>query len=344
MRRLLPLSAAAVLCAASLTLSACGTTAADNAATVQGKPVTTKSVNDLAEDGPFVRAVLGATTQTDESVLDGDVARQALLFQMQRTALLNELERFNLKISASDRSAADSQLAQVLANSNAPGPEKLSAATRTTLTDFLAAGSALDQLLGQLTASPKDLDLLYNATPSLWERVCISVVQVQPGSEALAQRLAKQGVRLESWESRGRGLTLVAESKKSCLPVGRLPGPLARKIETAKVGAVAGPVVVSDPQATAVYWFRLDSRTTVSRKAATTELKGLAANLAKEGASAWLGLVLLTDTWVNPQYGSGVEVGSQGRLVVGRPAAPPSEVTVPQVPAGATGGGAPSNG
>jgi len=344
MRRLLTLSAAAVLCAASLTLSACGTTAADNAATVQGKPVTTKSVNDLAEDGPFVRAVLGATTQTDESVLDGDVARQALLFQMQRTALLNELERFNLKISASDRAAAGTELAQVLANSNAPGPEKLSAATRATLTDFLAAGAALDRRLAQLTTSPKDLDLLYEATPSLWERVCITVVQVQPGSEALAKRLAKQGAQLESWESKGKGLTLVAESKKTCLPVGRLPGPLAKAVDTAKVGKVAGPVVVSDPQATAVYWFRLDSRTTVSRRAATSELQGLAANLAKQGASAWLGLVLLTDTWVNPQYGSGVEVGSQGRLVVGRPAAPPSEVVTPQDMGGAGAAGAPSNG
>jgi len=344
MRRLLTLSAAAVLCAASLTLSACGTTAADNAATVQGKPVTTKSVNDLAEDGPFVRAVLGATTQTDESVLDGDVARQALLFQMQRTALLNELERFNLKISASDRAAAGTELAQVLANSNAPGPEKLSAATRATLTDFLAAGAALDRRLAQLTTSPKDLDLLYEATPSLWERVCITVVQVQPGSEAQAKRLAKQGARLESWESKGKGLTLVAESKKSCLPVGRLPGPLAKAIDTAKVGTVAGPVVVSDPQATAVYWFRLDSRTTVSRRAADSELQGLAANLAKQGASAWLGLVLLTDTWVNPQYGSGVEVGSQGRLVVGRPAAPPSEVVTPQVAGDRVATGAPSNG
>lgn len=344
MRRLLTLSAAAVLCAASLTLSACGTTSADNAATVQGTAVTAQSVNDLAKDGPFVRAVLGATTQTNESVLDGDVARQALLFQMQRTALLNELERFNLKISASDREAAGSQLAQVLQNSNAPGPEKLSASTRSTLTDFLAAGSALDRRLGRLTGSPKDLDLLYAATPSLWERVCITVVQVQPGSEVLAKRLADQGVRLESWESRGKGLTLVAESKKSCLPVGRLPGPLARKIDSAKVGTVAGPVVVTDPQATAVYWFRLDSRTTVSRRAATTELQGLATNLAKQGASAWLGLVLLTDTWVNPQYGSGVEVGSQGRLVVGRPAAPPSEVLTPQTPPGAASGGVPSNG
>ena len=339
MRRFLTLSTAAAICAASLALSACGTTAPGNAATVQGKPVTTKSVNDLAEDGPFVRAVLGATTQTDESVLDGGVARQALLFQMQRTALLNELERFNLKISASDKAAAGTELAQVLSNSNAPGPEKLSASTRATLTDFLAAGSALDRRLGRLTTSPKDLDLLYEATPSLWERVCISVVQVQPGSEALATRLAGRGVRLEKWESKGKGLTLVADASKTCLPVGRLPGPLARRIDTAKVGTVAGPVVVSDPQATAVYWFRLDSRTTVGRKAATKELQGLATNLAKQGASAWLGLVLLTDTWVNPQYGSGIEVGSQGRLVVGRPEAPPSEVPDTQLPTGA-----PSNG
>lgn len=344
MRRLLTLSAAAVLCAASLTLSACGTAKADNAATVQGKPVTTKSVNDLAKDGPFVRAVLGATTQTDESVLDGDVARQALLFQMQRTALLNELDRFGLTVSASDRQAAQGELAQVLQNSNAPGPDKLSPSTRSTLTDFLAAGSVLDQRLGKLTTSPKDLDLLYDATPSLWERACISVIQVQPGSEAVAKRLAAKGVRLESWESKGKGLTLVANSKKSCLPVGRLPAPLAKEVETAKVGTVAGPIVVSDAQATAVYWFRLDSRTTVSRRAATKELEGLAANLAKQGASAWLGLVLLNDTWVNPQYGTGVEVGSQGRLVVGRPLAPAAPVTMPQVMGGAGAAGAPSNG
>jgi hypothetical protein len=341
MRRLLTLCAVAVLGTATLATTACGTTAADNAATVQGTPVTRESVNALAEDGPFVRAILGATTQTDESVLDGDVARQALLFQMQRTALLNELERFGLKISASDRAAAGDQLVQVLQNSNAPGPEKLSSSTRATLTDFLAAGSALDRRLSRLGTSPKDLDLLYGATPALWDRACITVVQVQPGAEALASKLAGQGVRLESWETRGKGLTLVAESKKNCLPVGRLPGPLAKKIDTAEVGAVAGPVVVSDPQATAVYWFRLDSRTTVSRKAATKELEGLATNLAKQGASAWLGLVLLTDTWVNPQYGSGVEVGSQGRLVVGRPEAPPSEVPDTRLP---VGGGAPTNG
>ena len=344
MRRLLTLSAATVLCAASLTLSACGTTAADNAATVQGRPVTTKSVNALAEDGPFVRAVLGAATQTDESVLDGGVARQALLFQMQRTALLNELDRFGLEVTAADRQAAQGELAQVLQNSNAPGPEKLSAATRTTLTDFLAAGSVLDRRLAKLTASPKDLDLLYKATPSLWERACISVIQVQPGSEMVAQRLAAKGVRLESWEKKGTGMTLVASSKKNCLPVGRLPAPLAREVETAKVGTVAGPVVVSDPQATAVYWFRLDSRTTVSRRAATKELQGLAANLAKQGASARLGLVLLNDTWVNPQYGTGVEVGSQGRLVVGRPLAPAAPVTMPQMAAGDGAAGTPSNG
>ncbi len=347
MRRLLTLPAAAALCVAALVTTGCGTLAADNAATVQGEPVTTESVNELAKDGTFVRAVLGGTTQTQESVLDGGVARQALLFQMQRTALLNELDRFGIEISEADRTAAGEELGQVLRNSNAPGPETLSASTRETLTDFLAAGGALDRRLSKITTSRKDLDLLYRSTPALWDRVCISAVQVQPGAQALAERLAEQGVRLEQWESRGKGLTLVADAKKSCLPVGRLPGPLGEALATAEVGTTAGPVVVVDPQATAVYWFRLDSRTTVSRRAATSELRSLAGNLARQGASVWLGLVLLTDTWVNPQYGSGVEVGSQGRLVVGRPEAPPSEINVPQVmdgaPAGATGG-APSNG
>ncbi|MFM7063925.1 MAG: hypothetical protein ACKO04_10610 [Actinomycetes bacterium] len=347
MRRLLTLCAAAALCVATLATAGCGTMAADNAATVSGAAVTTESVNDLAKDGIFVRAVLGGATQTDESVLDGGVARQALLFQMQRTALLNELDRFGLTISDEDRSAAKDELVRVLSNSNAPGPESLSASTRETLTEFLAAGGALDRRLSKISTSRKDLDLLYRSTPALWERVCISVVQVQPGSEDLAARLAARGVRLEKWESEGDGLTLVASSRRSCLPVGRLPGPLGVALETAKVGTTAGPVVVSDPQATAVYWFRLDRRTTVSRRAATPELRSLAGNLAQQGASTWLGLVLLTDTWVNPQYGSGVEVGSQGRLVVGRPEAPPSEINVPQVmngaPDGATGG-APPNG
>ena len=90
MRRLLTPLAAAATAIVIVATSGCGTLAAKNAAVVHGQAVSAESVNSLAQDGTFVRAVLGATTQTDPSVLNGDVARQALLFEMQRAALESE--------------------------------------------------------------------------------------------------------------------------------------------------------------------------------------------------------------------------------------------------------------
>ncbi|MFM7069386.1 MAG: hypothetical protein ACKOYM_08010 [Actinomycetes bacterium] len=327
MRRIPSALAACAVIVSTLVIAACGATANPNAATVNGQPVTVDSVNELARDGVFVRSVLGAATATDPSVLDGSTARSALLFLMQKEALRTEVARWGLKVTPNDQSTAEGELQQVLSNSNAPDASTLSASTRDTLIDFLALGSVVDRRLSKLSPdSPDDLDLLYRGAPALWRRACVTGVQVDPAVTADAERLAAQRVRLEAWERRSKGIAVVATTKQACLPVDRLPGPLRVAVDRARTGVTVGPVVVTDSQARAIYWFRVDRRVVVSRKAATKDLQALAANLVRNGAASWLGLRLLSNVWVNPQYGSGVEIGSQGRLVVSPPEAPASTV------------------
>jgi len=326
MRRLLILIGVATL---ALSVTACGTTADPNAAVVNGQPITIESANSLARDAVFVRTVVNAEVPPNESILPGDVARATLMFQVQRAALVTELKRWGLQVSSKDLAAADAQLDQILAGSGAPVQQKPSVATRKALAEFLAAGSVLDRRLASISpTNQQDLTRIYEGTSAFWKRVCIAVVQVDPSALKSAERLADKNVPLEKWSKKEKRAALVADPKKACISSARLPVEFVQPVRTTPVGKVVGPITVSSQQGQAAFWFRIDSRIVLSQKEAGAELAELAGSVAQQGSAALIGLTLLSDVTVNPQYGTGVELGTQGGVVIGRPEGAPQQTAL----------------
>lgn len=324
MRRTLRTAVAASLGVVVLLSAGCGVLADDRAAVVGNRVVTTGTVDELARDADFTQVVLQGRDPVgeDEATVDGDIARDVLLFEIQRAALLNELERWEVDITDDHRSDARDVLeGQVV------GGQGLAEPMKRRLVEFLAAQSALDERFAELdTSSDQDLRALYDGAPGLWDRVCVVVTAVTAEEVDRAGRMVERGRSPEQIARRLEGAAVVADPDEACLPVVRLPAELRRSVlEAASSGnprKVRGPVVTQNGTA---YVYRIESHQRVSFEEARPELEQLASSLAEQGVGPWIGLVVLRGVEINPRYGSEIVIGAQDQLQIAPPQAPPSE-------------------
>lgn len=315
------------MCAIGLmAASGCGVTADDAAATVGNATVSTATVDDLAGDAAFVGAVLqGAAPATNDGVLPGDTARTTLSFEIQRTALLQEIDRWGLQVTDGDRSEARSRI-----DEQVPG---LSKKNRDRLVEYVVATSVLEERLGEIDVeSDADLRLLYDGAPGLWDQVCLTAVQIpsRRAAERAARAALDGGTSLADLADEVDDAQLAAEPSQGCIARTQLPPAIRTDAEAAATKEVRGPIVVEGAQGNVAYFYRVESTKRLSFAQARDDLASLADALqqrAQQQAAAqlWLSLILQQGVTINPRYGSELVVAAQGQL----------EVTPPQAPAGA---------
>lgn len=327
MRRVLvPTATATVLLAVALLGSSCGVAADDRAAVVGNQTVTVDATDQLSRDRVFVQSVVnGQTPPEDESRLPGDVARSTLEFQIQVAALRQEAERLGITLSAGEREEA-----RKLVLGQVQG--KPADATTEVLVDFVATRQALTTRLAKIDAtSEKDLRLLYDGAPALWNRVCVTVVGVPVGSAERAARLLGRGAGLLDLGAEIEGAQALASPSKGCVVLAQLPPELREAMDSAEVGRRVGPVLVSSTQGDTAYFFRVSQRQVIGFDEAAGDVARIGGSLQQSPQRVvlqWIGLTVLDRVAVNPRYGRVAANVNGGISVV-----PPATPFVPLTPA-----------
>ncbi len=316
MRRTLPsgriaAATAVVLCAALvLVASGCGVAADDSAAVVGGTSITTSTIDELAADTQYTGALQIAGVPTPSGVIGGPAARQVLAFEIQRTALLHEVDRLGLKVSDADTSQALEQLQGQFAQMRKAHLERLA--------EYLAARQVLEQRLGKLDAtSAADRRFVYDGIPGQWDQVCVTIVAVKDTSAnaRAVRRAIDRGTSIGGLVKAVKGAQQVIDPKTGCVPAGSIPSDLRVEIERAPLHRARGPVSLGGVGT--AYAFEVQSRRHTAFGQAGDQLDAVMSALtqaAQQQAAAqiWTALVLQQGVWVNPRYGSGVVSGSSG--------------------------------
>lgn len=340
MRRvLLPLFLALGLSAAA---TGCGVTADDRAAVVGETTIGVDRVDALARDAVFVQNVVqGGTAAEDEgSTLPGDLARSTLLFEMQRVALLEELDRWGVELDDADLEAARAQLEPQL---RAAGSEEPAATTMDSFAEYVAAQTALGERLSRIDPEDDaDLRRIYDSLPAFWDRVCATIVYVPLTDADAAAAAVEDGVGPEELAEEVETAQLVADPAQSCVLRAQLPAELTADADRATAGEVRGPVEVPGGANPGAYVYRVERLERLGFDEAREDVAQIAASLVQQGATAqYLNALLVDRTWVNPRYGS-LDFGG-GQLSIAPPTAPVSETETTLLPAdAATGGGGPT--
>jgi hypothetical protein len=289
----------------ALLASACGVTADTTAATVEGRTVPIEDVTELVEDPAFAQGA----QNPNESVQSGELARQALLFLIERAAWAAELERWGVQIDDAEREQLAAQLDEQIASSG----EQVSERYRSLLVDFQAARTALAQRFSQIDPeSDDDLRRLYDGSELQWRQVCLTVVQLPTEGIERARGLVDDQVEVTEVAERIDGAAVVADPSQGCFAEVGLVPELRAELERASVGSTRG-VVLADDGAGGVnaYVFRLEARRNLSFDEAREDLAAAAASLAEQGPDQWVQLLTL-DAQVNPRYGQGVVRAATG--------------------------------
>lgn len=326
MRRTLIL---ATLAAASLLAASCGVTADTTAATVSGRDVPIEDVTALVEDEVLMEVVFGMpSVDDDESTQPGDVARQALLFEIERVAWAEELDRWGLELTQQDRDAAAAQLDAELQGAGVTEQRRPTDRNRELLVDYLAARNVLSQRLAQIdVADDTDLRRLYEGSASLWDRVCMVAVRFTPDRIGATERALDDGVAVEELTEVVERTELVADPTQRCVARSELPGELRDAVDTSRVGSTSSVVLVDDGAGGRTgFVFRVDERQTVGFEEARPQLEGIVDTFAQQGAAPWVQLQVAAAD-IDPRYGSGVGAGGSGGLAIIAPPAPPASLS-----------------
>jgi hypothetical protein len=315
MHRTRTLAFVALTALATLVASSCGVLADTSAATVAGRTVTIESVEQLARDEGFV----GGDSGVEDGTIPGELFRSILAFELQRVAWIGEVERWGLQITDEMRDAARQQVEAQMTSTEASYDDD---ETRKKLEEYVAAQTALETRFAQLDpSSDADLRLLYEGAPTLWDRICVAVVQLDPAQrDAVEQELAG-GATIEELPDLVEG-TMLAADPSECVPASQLPDELEEAFTSAPMGEDQDPLTVGDPATGgATYVYRVDDRRTVGFEEAREELAQIAQGLAQQGAQTWIGLVVEAAE-VDPRFGSDVSTGAQGQPFVDAPPLP----------------------
>lgn len=298
MRRYLTVLAS--VAAAAVLGTGCGVAADDRAAVVGDEIVRTATVDDLARDAAFVAAVFQGQAPEGDSVLSGDLARDTLLFEIQRTATRQELERLGGEVTEDER-----QQALTLVEAQVPG--RPSDATLEVLTGYVATTKALAARLGRLDpGSAEDLRLVYEGVPALWDRTCVLVVRAPAASVEDLDALLEGGSDLRQAPDLIEGAKVLADPDQRCIPTAQLPAELRDGIRATPAGGSGGPVMLDDPTGAATYAWRVRERRQVGFEAARDDLTQIVEAVVgrpEDAVGQWVGLTLLDRVEVNPRYG-----------------------------------------
>ena len=180
----------------------------------------------------------GGTPAPNESTLDGDVARGALMFLIEREAWIAEAERWGLDIDDGDRERFGTQIDQQMAQQ---GTGTLRPRTRELLIDYNVAGAAVAQRFAQLDPDDDDdLRLLYESSRLQWRQVCLTVVQVPASGIDTASELLAAGGGLDDLVDQIEGAEQVADPAQGCFGEVGLAPELRTDLADAPVGTTEG--------------------------------------------------------------------------------------------------------
>lgn len=323
MRRLLSV---VTLVGAVVLTAACGVTADTTAATVSGRDVPIEDVTALVEDEVAMELLFGVTEASgegEESTQSGDAARQALLFEIERAAWAEELERWGLELTEQDRDAAAQQVDAELGGAGTTEQLRPTDRTRDLLVDYLAARNVLSQRLAQIDPSDDtDLRRLHEGSAWYWDRVCVAAVRFTADRIGAAEEALDDGVGVEQLPEQVEGTELVADPEQRCIARSQLPDELRDAVDAARPGRTSGVVLVDDGAGGRTgFVFRVDERQRVGFEDARPELEGIVGTLAQQGAASWVQLQVARAE-INPRYGSGVGAGGTSGLAIVPPPSP----------------------
>lgn len=350
-----PIRTLTLLTVLGVAATGCGVTADTTAATVGDRTISIDDVDaaiaDPAVVGPDVEGI-------DESRQPGDVARAALMYEIQRVVWIEEAERWGVEPTDDDRALAEEQLDQQLAGSQV----ELSEATRDGAIESTAAQNALLARFAEIDPTDEgDLRLVYEGAPSRWREWCITVVAVATEEGDTVEDLLDEGVELEAVADQVDGAQLLA-TPEQCFVGSELPPELEQAARESAGGGRPDPVTTDLGTGEGLLFFDVESATTSTFEEAREEVAFVAQNLAGavEQLSALSGLgadaseeeiqqaqqtreqgVTVVLEWigermrsaeVNPRYGSGVVARSEqlgGGYEVAAPPGPLQPVAAP---------------
>lgn len=321
MRRVL-----ALVCLAAIAATSCGALADDTAGSVSGESVSTETVSALVADDTLVAALQGLgpgseVPEQGESVQQGHTARQALAFALQTAAIEQLADSLDLDLDLSDTSRLEQELA-----GGGIDPKQLSKTTTDELNRQMQAQAAIQEWYGDLDLQDEEgASKLYDLAPQIWQRRCVDVLAVEESSLEVVQQAVEAGRALGDIDEQVDGTEMVLASD-NCVPVARilaeLSGSVTDALVDAAVGEVAGPLEVESPDgaggtSVVTVWFEVVGDEPGSRESMIEELSGQ----PWFDPSIIVVWNLLTDTQVNPRYGTELEMTGRS-FVIGRPEAP----------------------
>lgn len=305
----------------AVAVTSCGVAADTTAGSVGDRTVSVDDVDALARDEVFIGM---PGDELPESRLPGDLARTVLAFELERAALHDELSRWGLGVSDSDRDAA----AASLAADDGAAWEQLAPRSRELLADYFAAQQALATHFAQLGTDDETLRRFYDASPALWAQTCATVVAVEPADAGDAATAVEDGAALEELPGLVEGAEVVASADEQCIDDAQVLPQLRDAFGEAAVGEVPDAVVIETGMPSA-FLFRVDERRVVAFDEARAQLEEIVGSLAQQGPMAWVRLMLV-HAEVDPRFGSGVTQNPDGSVVIEPPSAPPVPVTTPE--------------
>lgn len=307
-------SAAVFVAAAAMFITGCGVAAPKNVASIDGVGITMQDVIDTARD-PLYQLV---SEDSEDSVISGDAARDALMINVAKKIWVAEARRWGLDTDAK-RADAESTLEQQL--SAMPEPTDLSSEMRKGFVDLFAAQLALQERFEKLDPTDDaDLHRIYDLSPLLWARTCAYIMVVPAGSDIEVRRLVDRGVDFDEITERIEGTQVVTSPDDGCMSEGSIPGQIRDDLRGVPIGGAdifeidAGGV----PQ---LFMVKVVSRETVGFDDARQDLMGIVAALIQSGPQEWVNLRLV-EAGVDPRFGSGITLDGQGQPYVVPPVGP----------------------
>lgn len=305
-----------VACLAVATVTSCGALAEDAAGTVAGDPVSAGTVDALARDETLAQITQRQAAET-ESVLPAGDARSALILAMQSVVIRQLVAEAGIEVDLEDPTPLDEQLAQTEFSS-----QDLHEVTRDVLLEQIAGFGALTSWISELDLTDPDrARALYDLEPDAWDRRCVVVAEAT-GEPELVEGLVAGASGLAELAEASELLEVVTEAG-SCLPNAQIlamfPPSLAGAVLGAEPGEPSGPHEVQG----STLWFEVTSDEPGSPE---TMLEALGDQSFQFDPSLLVVLRMLSDSTVNPRYGTEVELTDN--LSIGRPEAPPTSVVL----------------
>ncbi len=275
-----PVRSLALVGVLGVAATACGVTADTTAATVGERTVSIDDVNAVVDDpaivGPAVEGV-------DESRQPGDLARTALMYEIQRVTWIEEAERWGVEPTPEQVADAEVQLDAQLAGAGV----QLSDDNRDRAIASSAAQNVLLERFAEIDPTDEDdLRLIYEGAPSRWRSWCLTVVAIPADGADRVESLLDDGVALDEVADRVDDAELLA-TPDQCFVGSELPPELETAARDADGSQRPAPVETSLGADQGLMYFEVERASSSSFDEAREEVAFVAQNL--QGAVEALG-------------------------------------------------------